>query len=173
MGSASRANNKWDGVQTGNYSGSSAERGQMCFGTTTEAISATGGQEAFTRMRISLFNCDAELSRGWRHSFTVNSTPSFYGSVYIGTIHTQSLSAGSPMRVYRFKVFEGTTLLHDFVPVSDSSGAIGLYDTYGSLGFRPVANAARAASGGVYSGSDSEWIEVDVDRSPGLMIIVR
>ena len=173
MGSASRANNKWDGVQTGNYSGSSAERGQMCFGTTTEAISATGGQEAFTRMRISLFNCDAELSRGWRHSFTVNSTPSFYGSVYIGTIHTQSLSAGSPMRIYRYKIFEGTTLLHDFVPVCDSNDTLGLYDTYGNLGFRPVANAARAASGGVYSGSDSEWIEVDVDRSTGLMIIVR
>ena len=171
MGSASRANNKWDGVQTGNYSGSSAERGQMCFGTTTEAISATGGQETFTRMRISLFNCDAELSRGWRHSFTVNSTPSFYGSVYIGTLHTQSLSAGSPMRVYRFKVFEGTTLLHDFVPVCDSNDTLGLYDTYGNLGFRPVANAARATSGGVYSGSDSEWIEVD--RSTGLMIIVR
>ena len=171
MGSASRANNKWDGVQTGNYSGSSAERGQMCFGTTTEAISATGGQEAFTRMRISLFNCYAELSRGWRHSFTVNSTPSFYGSVYIGTIHTQSLSAGSPMRVYRFKVFEGTTLLHDFVPVCDSNDTLGLYDTYGDLGFRPVANAARATSGGAYSGSDSEWIEVD--RSTGLMIIVR
>lgn len=171
MGSASRANNKWDGVQTGNYSGSSDERGQMCFGTTTEAISATGGQETFTRMRISLFNCDAELSRGWRHSFTVNSTPSFYGSVYIGTIHTQSLSAGSPMRVYRFKVFEGTTLLHDFVPVCDSNDTLGLYDTYGNLGFRPVANAARATSGGVYSGSDSEWIEVD--RSTGLMIIVR
>ena len=171
MGSASRANNKWDGVQTGNYSGSSAERGQMCFGTTTEAISATGGQEAFTRMRISLFNCDAELSRGWRHSFTVNSTPSFYGSVYIGTIHTQSPSAGSPMRVYRFKVFEGTTLLHDFVPVSDSSGAIGLYDTYGNLGFRPVANADYATSGGAYSGIDSEWIKVG--RAPGSVYYLR
>ena len=171
MGSASRANNKWDGVQTGNYSGSSAERGQMCFGTTTEAISATGGQEAFTRMRISLFNCDAELSRGWRHSFTVNSTPSFYGSVYIGTIHTQPLSAGSPMRVYRFKVFEGTTLLHDFVPVSDSSGAIGLYDTYGNLGFRPAANAAYATSGGAYSGIDSEWIKVG--RAPGSVYYLR
>ena len=171
MGSASRANNKWDGVQTGNYSVSSAERGQMCFGTTTEAISATGGQEAFTRMRISLFNCDAELSRGWRHSFTVNSTPSFYGSVYIGTIHTQSLSAGSPMRVYRFKVFEGTTLLHDFVPVSDSSGAIGLYDTYGNLGFRPAANAAYATSGGAYSGIDSEWIKVG--RAPGSVYYLR
>ena len=171
MGSASRANNKWDGVQTGNYSGSITERGQMGFGTTTEAISATGGQEAFTRMRISLFNCDAELSRGWRHSFTVNSTPSFYGSVYIGTLHTQTLSAGSPMRIYRYKIFEGTTLLHDFVPVCDSNDTLGLYDTYGNLGFRPVANAARATSGGVYSGSDSEWIEVD--RSTGLMIIVR
>lgn len=171
MGSASRANNKWDGVQTGNYSGSSAERGQMCFGTTTEAISATGGQEAFTRMRISLFNCDAELSRGWRHSFTVNSTPSFYGSVYIGTIHTQSLSAGSPMRVYRFKVFEGTTLLHDFVPVCDSNDTLGLYDTYGNLGFRPVANAARATSGGVYSGIDSEWIKVG--RAPGSVYYLR
>ena len=171
MGSASRANNKWDGVQTGNYSGSSAERGQMCFGTTTEAISATGGQETSTRMRISLFNCDAELSRGWRHSFVVNSTPSFYGSVYIGTLHTQTLSAGSPMRIYRYKIFEGTTLLHDFVPVCDSNDTLGLYDTYGNLGFRPVANAARATSGGVYSGSDSEWIEVD--RSTGLMIIVR
>lgn len=173
MGSASRANNKWDGVYTGNYSDSIAERGQMGFGTTTEAIPATGGQAAFTRMRISLFNCDAELSRGWRHSFTVNSTPSFYGSVYIGTLHTQSLSAGSPMRIYRYKIFEGTTLLHDFVPVCDSNDTLGLYDTYGNLGFRPVANAARATSGGVYSGSDSEWIEVDVDRSPGLMIIVK
>jgi hypothetical protein len=77
------------------------------------------------------------------------------------------------MRIYRYKIFEGTTLLHDFVPVCDSNDTLGLYDTYGNLGFHPVANAARATSGGVYSGSDSEWIEVDVDRSPGLMIIVR
>ena len=171
MGSASRVNNKWDGIQTGNYSSSNTERGQMGFGTTTEAISATGGQVAFTRMRISLFNRNAELSRGWRYSFVVNSTPSFYGSVYIGTIHTQTLSAGSPMRIYRFKIFEGTTLLHDLVPVCDSNNALGLYDTCGNLGFRPVANAARAASGGIYNGSDSEWIEVG--RAPGFVYYLR
>lgn len=94
-----------------------------------------------------------------------------YGSVYIGTIHTQTLSAGSPMRIYRYKIFEGTTLLHDFVPVCDSNNELGLYDTYGNLRFHPVANAARATSGGVYSGSDSEWIEVG--RAPGAVYYLR
>ena len=57
------------------------------------------------------------------------------------------------------------------MPVSDSGGAIGLYDTYGNLGFRPAANAAYATSGGAYSGIDSEWIKVG--RAPGSVYYLR
>jgi len=65
------------------------------------------------------------------------------------------------MSVYRYKIFESERLVHDFVPVQRTSdGAVGLYDTFGNLGFRPAADAQYIAAGPAYSGSDSEWLEV-------------
>jgi hypothetical protein len=100
------------------------------------------------------------------------STANFNGNIYVGTVNTESLAAGAPMDVYRFKVFDGTTLLHDFVPVTRNlDGVAGLYDTYGNLGFRPAADAQYIAAGPAYSGSDSEWLEVAAGS--GLTIFVR
>jgi hypothetical protein len=39
-------------------------------------------------------------------------------------------------------------------------GEVGLYDTYGNLGFRPAADAQYIAAGPAYSGSDDGWIEI-------------
>ena len=76
------------------------------------------------------------------------------------------------MDVYRFKVFDGSTLVHDFVPVQRTAdGAVGLYDTFGNLGFRPAADAQYITAGPAYSGSDSEWLEVAAGS--GLTIFVR
>ena len=41
-----------------------------------------------------------------------------------------------------------------------SDGVVGLYDTYGNLGFRPAAGAAYCTSGGAYGNSDNVWLEV-------------
>ncbi len=139
----------------------SADNGNLAFGQTNVKVasSASGGQVGYSRMRMSIVRGEAELSRGWRYSFAGDAS-TYYGSVYLGTFHTQSQAAGAPLRIYRFKVFEGLTLVNDFVPVRTSGGAVGLYDTYGNLGFRQAAAAQYVSAGPAYSGSDKEWIEV-------------
>ena len=122
-----------------------------------------GGLVANERMRIKLENGMAHLSRGWGYQFDMSAVwaSKFYGNIYVGTINADNLAAGAPMDVYRYKVFEGSTLVHDFVPVQRTSdGAVGLYDTFGGLGFRPAADAQYIAAGPAYSGSDSKWLEV-------------
>lgn len=175
MGSAYRDGNTWNGVMVGNYSSNTgSSSGQFVFGTTLASVpaSSAGGYLPYERMRLMLANGFAELDRGWSQSFGTATTPAYYGSIYIGTIHTQTVTAGSPQDVYRFQVLEGDTLLHDFVPVLRASdGAIGLYDTFGDLGFRGAADAQYISAGPAYSGSDSEWLEVA--EPTGLQIMVR
>ena len=148
----------------------SADSGNLAFGQTNVKVasSASGGQVGYSRMRMSIVRGEAELSRGWRYSFAGDAS-TYYGSVYLGTFHTQSPAAGAPLRIYRFKVFEGLTLVNDFVPVRTSGGAVGLYDTYGNLGFRQAAAAQYVSAGPAYSGSDKEWIEVQ----PGFAVYVH
>jgi hypothetical protein len=144
-----------------NWAANSAASGQVGFGGGPVDISAEGGQVGFTRIRMSMMDGRAELSRGWSAAFDMRGigAANFNGSVYVGNVHCDSMSVGAPMSVYRYKVFEGSTLVHDFVPVSGPNG-VGLYDTFGNLGFRPAADAQYIAAGPAYSGSDSEWLEV-------------
>ena len=78
---------------------------------------------------------------------------------------------GDTQRIYRFQIFDGYTLLHDFVPVQASDGKLGLYDTFGDKGFRQVVDQSCATSGGAYSGSDSDWLEIA--RGPGSVYYLR
>lgn len=122
---------------------------------------ADGGQVAFERMRFSVVYGSAELSRGWRMEMSTENVSGFNGNVYLGNYNASPMSAAAtPTSIYRFKIFKGYELLHDFVPVQDPSGALGLYDTYGSLGFRAAKDQQYASSGGAYAGSDSEWLEI-------------
>ena len=93
--------------------------------------------------------------------------------LYLGTTNVsgQDLAAGAPQRIYRFQIFDGYTLLHDFVPVQASDGKLGLYDTFGDKGFRQVVDQSCATSGGAYAGGDSEWLEVE--RGSGAVYYIR
>ncbi len=174
MGSSPRNNGSWGGVMLSNWAANGAASGQIGFGGSPVNISAEGGQVGFTRMRMSMMDGRAELSRGWSAVFVMREVAAakFNGSVYVGNVHCDSMSAGAPMSVYRYKIFESERLVHDFVPVQRTSdGAVGLYDTYGNLGFRPAANAQYIAAGPAYSGSDSEWLEIA--RGPGSVYYLR
>ena len=83
-------------------------------------------------------------------------------------------------KVFGVKIYEdydlaaddkSAKLVHDFVPVCNQEGVVGLYDTYGNLGFRPAADAQYIAAGPVYSGSDSDWLEIA--RGPGSVYYIR
>ena len=130
------------------------------------------GLQAYTRLRATMIADTYHISRGWT---TDLNTYAIYpgGSIYLGTTNAkdQALSAGAPQRIYRFQIFDGYTLLHDFVPVQASDGKLGLYDTFGDKGFRQVVDQSCATSGGAYSGSDSEWLEVE--RGPGSVYYLR
>ena len=162
MGSSLRNGGSWGGVMLSNWAASSDASGQFVFGGKPDNIPTSGGQVGFTRMRMSLVLGRAELSRGWRSDYYMTKVDAakLSGSVYVGNVHcSDSTAAGAPMSIYRYKVFEGSTLVHDFVPVSGPNG-VGLYDTFGGLGFRPAADAQYVTAGPVYSGSDSDWLEI-------------
>lgn len=174
MGSSPRNGGSWGGVMLSNWAESSAASGQFGFGGKPVDISAEGGQVGFTRIRMSMMDGLAELSRGWSATFVMREVAAakFNGSVYVGNVNCDEMKVGAPMSVYRYKIFESERLVHDFVPVQRTSdGAVGLYDTFGNLGFRPAADAQYIAAGPAYSGSDDGWLEV-VPAS-GLMIFVR
>ena len=174
MGSSLYNKGGWGGVLLSNWTASSDASGMFCFGI-RDVIPTSGGQVGFTRMRMSLVLGRAELSRGWRRDYYMTDVDAakFSGSVYVGNIHcSDSTTPGAPMSVYRYKIFESERLVHDFVPVKRTSdGAVGLYDTFGGLGFRPAADAQYIAAGPAYSGSDSEWLEVVIPS--GFLYILR
>ena len=61
------------------------------------------------------------------------------GNVWIGNVNTpdaMTKTGAAPLRVYRFKIYEGDTVVHDFVPVQAPNGFCGLYDVVGDKGFR-------------------------------------
>ncbi len=173
MGSSKVNGGLWGGLTMSTYCQNNTQGGQFCFGA-LQYLTKDGGLVANERMRIKLENGMAHLSRGWGYQFDMSAVwaSKFYGNIYVGTINADNLAAGAPMDVYRFKVFDGSTLVHDFVPVQRTAdGAVGLYDTFGNLGFRPAADAQYIAAGPAYSGSDSEWLEVAAGS--GLTIFVR
>ena len=174
MGSSKINNGHWGGLMMSTYCQNvNTQGGQFSFGA-LQYLTKDGGLTANERMRIKLENGVAQLSCGWSYAFgTAIDMKYFYGNIYIGNINTETITTTSaPMDIYRFKVFDGTTLLHDFVPVARTSdGVVGLYDTYGNLGFRPAADAQYITAGSAYSGSDSEWLEVAAGS--GLTIFVR
>jgi len=174
MGSSLRNNGSWGGVMLSNWAASSDASGQFGFGGKPDNIPTSGGQVGSTRMRMSLVLGRAELSRGWRSDYYMTKVDAakFNGSVYVGNVHCDEMSVGAPMSVYRYKIFESERLVHDFVPVKRTSdGAVGLYDTFGGLGFRGAADAQYVSAGPAYSGSDDGWIEVL--SGGGLVIFVR
>ena len=163
MGSSPRGTGNWGGVLMGAWCSDAATYcGQIAMGSPAVNIPLDGGLARYERQRMSLLNGMAESSRGWRDS-VLGTVSGFQGNIYLGTIHCESgnMAAGAPQRIYRFKVFEGDALVHDFVPVvCKSDGSLGIYDTLGDKGFRAVADQSCATSGGAYLGSDSEWLEV-------------
>ena len=175
MGSSPRDGGAWGGVMLSNWAASSAASGQVSFGGRPVDISAEGGQVGFTRIRMSMMDGRAELSRGWSAAFVMREVAAakFSGSVYVGNVHcSDSTAPGAPMSVYRYKIFESERLVHDFVPVKRTSdGAVGLYDTFGGLGFRGAADTQYVSAGPAYSGSDSEWLEVVIPS--GFLYILR
>ena len=174
MGSSKFNRGLWGGLMMSTYCQNvNTQGGQFSFGA-LQYLTKDGGLAANERMRIKLENGVAQLSCGWSYAFgTAIDMKYFYGNIYIGNMNTETITTTSaPMDVYRFKVFDGSTLVHDFVPVKRTSdGAVGLYDTFGNLGFRPAADAQYITAGPTYSGSDNDWLEVAAGS--GLAIIVR
>ena len=159
MGTSRYNSGQWGGLVLSSWAGSASSSGQFGFGAVS-ILPAAGGQVANTRMRLSLMNGNAELSRGWRQNVGVATPSRLYGSVYLGNVHCDSMANGQPITLYRFMVFDGHTLVHDFVPVKNGNGTVGIYDTVGDLGFRAAAAAQYCTAGADYdSSTDSQWLE--------------
>ncbi len=60
------------------------------------------------------------------------------GSILLGSIKcgTERAELRAVCTFYRFKIYDGDTLLHDFVPALSPDGVAGLYDIVGELGFK-------------------------------------
>lgn len=181
MGSVKASgDNQWMGIYMTCRAPEAGTTGQITCGSKSQGAYAINaffpptatGLQAYTRLRATMIAGTYHISRGWTTDLNMYAIyPG--GSIYLGTTNAkdQALSAGAPQRIYRFQIFDGYTLLHDFVPVQASDGKLGLYDTFGDKGFRQVVDQSCATSGGAYSGSDSEWLEVE--RGSGSVYYLR
>lgn len=144
MGSSAVAGSKWRGIGLTAWSNTGGG-GQLVFDNNANAI-LDPGIVSGTKMWIELKNLHVTSSTGLNTDFS-SCTPSYYGNVYVGNAHRETMANGSAMRIYRFKLYNGNTLVHDFVPATNASGVPGLYDIAGDAGFRASATSTAFTAG--------------------------
>ena len=89
------------------------------------------------RMQIELKNHVYTTSGGFSATLDGAEAGNFYGSVYVGTIHAKEMKRCALFTLYRYKIYKGDEVLHDFVPVVEkATGTVGVYDVVGDKGFR-------------------------------------
>ncbi|MBQ3315631.1 MAG: hypothetical protein IJG70_06715, partial [Kiritimatiellae bacterium] len=158
MGSSAVAGGKWLGLGLTAWSNSGGG-GQLVFDQANGVLDP--GIVSGTRTWIELKNRHVTSSTGLNADFS-SYTPSYYGNVYVGNAHRATMANGSAMRIYRFKLYNGNTLVHDFVPVTNASGVPGLYDIAGDAGFRASATSIAFTAGPLSENCDGEEFETDV-----------
>ena len=115
---------------------------KFCSGTTIDPHLV-----ARQRMQIELKNRCYKTSNGFSTTLEGEDTGNFYGSVYVGNVHTAAMKTGAKFTLYRYKIYKGDEVLHDFVPAFEvSSGSFGVYDIVGDKGFRASADSNHFVS---------------------------
>lgn len=140
MGSSIRdKNNNWGGLELGAYN--STGGGEFfAFGHGPQEL-VNPRLRSGCRMTLDFRNGILLAADGGRVDLSAHHVDTdFNGNIWIGCVHSPDYSTKkgcAPLKVYRYKIYEGDEVVHDFVPVKRvEDGAAGLYDLVGGKGFR-------------------------------------
>lgn len=152
MGSSKMNDGVWGGLSISGYG--QFIGGQMTFCKCEGYLNP--GLVGNTRMQLELKRNHYTTSTGLDYMIEEDgqSSDNFCGNIYLGIVHTDEAHGGLvdqkrwlKGKIYRFKIYEGDTVIHDFVPVRSAGGLVGLYDVAGDLGLRTSATASPYAVG--------------------------
>ena len=152
MGSSKVNNGVWGGLAITGYN--RFPGGQMTFGKQDGLFDP--GLVGNARMQLELKKNHYTTSTG--RDYTIpeegQSPANFCGNIYLGIVHTDEGHEGKvdqnqwlKGKIYRFKIYEGDVVIHDFVPVKTAGGLAGLYDVVGDLGLRTSATDSPYVAG--------------------------
>ena len=153
MGSSYRNGNNDCGLFLGGWSNTSRQ-GQFVFGSSGSGTGSLGlaydpGLVSGSRMQIEVKNRHFSSSQGSDFDLTKPTVFQANGNIYVGNVNMPTMSSGSSLCIYRFKIYDGDSVVSDFVPVLNPDGVAGLYDVAGLAGFRPSATTTAFTAGGV------------------------
>ena len=152
MGSSKRNSGTWGGLSITGYG--QFIGGQMTFGKPEGYLNP--GLVGHSRMQLELKKNHYTSSTGLDYTIPDDgqSSDSFCGNIYLGIVHTDEGHEGKvdqkywlKGKIYRFKIYEGDVVIHDFVPVKTAGGLVGLYDVVGDLGLRTSATDSPYVAG--------------------------
>ena len=153
MGSSYRNGNNDCGLFLGGWSNTSRQ-GQFVFGSSGSGTGSLGlaydpRLVSGSRMQIEVKNRHFSSSQGSDFDLTKPTVFQANGNIYVGNVNMPTMSSGSSLCIYRFKIYDGDSVVSDFVPVLNPDGVAGLYDVAGLAGFRPSATTTAFTAGGV------------------------
>ena len=152
MGSSKRNSGTWGGLSITGYAQFTG--GQMTFGKREGYLNP--GLVGHSRMQLELKKNHYTSSTGLDYTIPEDgqSSDGFCGNIYLGIVHTDEGHEGKVDQkqwlkgeIYRFKLYEGDAVIHDFVPVRTAGGLVGLYDVVGNLGLRTSATDSPYVAG--------------------------
>lgn len=79
-------------------------------------------------------------------------------------IDTSSLGNYASMKLYSCKIYNADTLVRDFIPCKNPSGAVGLYDTVNGTFYGNSGTGVFTAGAEIGALEDREWRESDIIR---------
>lgn len=85
-------------------------------------------------------------------------------SVYLFALHYADGLFPAKMKAWWYKVYVGGTLVRDFVPCKNPSGAVGLYDTVNGTFYGNSGTGVFTAGAEISALEDREWRESDIIR---------
>ncbi len=85
-------------------------------------------------------------------------------SVYLFALHYADGLFPAKMKAWWYKVYVGGTLVRDFIPCKNPSGAVGLYDTVNGTFYGNSGTGVFIAGTEISALEDREWRESDIVR---------
>lgn len=162
MGAGGKSNDKWSGLfLSGTTIAGTEGGGTFYFGKMSSPINP--GLKQNERVLLRVRNHALKSSAGLDEALTATEQKFDDSSILLGrngTALSDKVSTSADITIYGFKIYEGDTLVANFIPVQrDSDGEIGLLDIAGNQGFR--GNAA----------GEGELAAVELSDAPPSLVI--
>lgn len=129
------------------------------YGTSNKNVAGENGKQTLSANK-NIWTAGNSVMSFSEGSFTANF------SIYLFSVHNGGNYSKASMKLYSCQIYDNGTLVRDFIPCKNPSGAIGLYDTvnsqfYANSGTGTFIAGPEVKLGGIYVKVDGVWKKVN------------